>query len=259
MGNTGVGGSEEQSKRVEAFVDVLCQFPDVSFDSRSVKNLSLLGNIAIFISEQLKRGLAAVLSKNANLRKIDCKWDVFRSQDTLPVVRNGLTSFRLYASDTTSAVFQSDVTSSIQLNVTVDLQLSTRRFTMDEFEYIMASTPNLQMIKIPFVCITGTEKQPVAWASSSLRLVSLGLYLDGHPPDLDSLYGGRGAQFLLDERDCLISRTTDVATTLAPLFLEQLNHRSESHDLELSFNNLFPAVAAVTESRHWLSSAVKPQ
>ncbi|KAF9208418.1 hypothetical protein BGZ59_010660 [Podila verticillata] len=190
-------------------------------------------------NEQLKRAVIAVLSQNANLRKIECEWEVFQSDPgAIPVVRNELTSLRLWATGSTNDVYLSRITPSIHLSILVDLNLGLHRITMDEFVSIMSSTPNLQTISIPSVCITGAEqKQPMIWASSSLWQVSLGLYLDGHSPDLHACYGGRWVQIAKDERDGVRSRTMDVATALASSFNEQINSQSELRELELYFNN----------------------
>ncbi|KAF9389661.1 hypothetical protein CPC16_005681 [Podila verticillata] len=190
-------------------------------------------------NEQLKRAVIAVLSQNANLRKIECEWEVFQSDPgAIPVVRNELTSLRLWATGSTNDEYLSRITPSIHLSILVDLNLGLHRITMDEFVSIMSSTPNLQTISIPSVCITGAEqKQPMIWASSSLWQVSLGLYLDGHSPDLHACYGGHWVQIAKDERDGVRSRTMDVATALASSFNEQINSQSELRELELYFNN----------------------
>lgn len=205
-----------------------------------------LGKSGIHFDEQLNRALIAVLSQNANLRKIECEWGAFQSgPDVVPVARNELTSLRLWASDSTSDLSLPAIISSIQLTIMIDLHLSAHRFTMDEFISIMSSTPSLQNIRIPSVCITGTEqKQPMIWASSSLRQASLGLYMDGHPPDLDTCYGGRRVKIANVERDSVRSRTMDIATALAPSFKEQVNSQPELRELELSFNNcLYPTLS----------------
>ncbi|KAF9384589.1 hypothetical protein CPB97_005551 [Podila verticillata] len=205
-----------------------------------------LASGGISFDEQLNRAVIAVLSQNANLRKIECEWGAFRSDPgAAPVVRNELTSLQLWVSDSTNDVSLSDITPSIQLSILVDLFLGAPRFTMDEFVSIMSSTPSLQNIRIPSVNITGTEQsQSMIWASRSLRQVSLSLYLDGHLPDLDACNSSRWVQIANDERDGVRSRTIDIATALAPSFKEQVNSQSELRELKLSFNNcLHPALS----------------
>lgn len=183
---------------------------------------------SVYLSEQLRLALIAVLSQNTHLRKIDCEWDTFPpAPDTAPVAHNEPTSLRLWASNYVNNMFLSDITFSIQLSILIDLHLRTHQFTMDEFASILTSTTNFQTIRIPSVCITGAEETHLmVWASSSLRQISLGLYLDGHQPDLDALFDDRRVQFSDDERDRVLYRTTDIANALTPSFIEQIDSSS---------------------------------
>ncbi|KAG0026813.1 hypothetical protein BGZ82_009289 [Podila clonocystis] len=175
-----------------------------------------------------------------------------------------LTSVRLHALKYTTAFTLSDTPLWTRLSGLVDLDLDFVHVTITELLHVLASTTQLQTIRVLSVKITGKEKGLVpgmTWASSSLRQVSLGLYLNGHDeellrgysqdwgnisasdwanipaPDWSSSSAQDWDDISANEGNKVQACTTKIATALAPVFMAQLDAQAELRELQLSFNN----------------------
>ncbi|KAG0335494.1 hypothetical protein BG000_007476 [Podila horticola] len=211
--------------------------------------------------EPLCTALVGSLRRLPMVHKINRPVRYFREPDEIPgSVNCEFTSVRLHALEYTTAFHLSDTPLWMRLSSLVDLDLDFVHVTITELLHVLASTTHLQSIRVPSVKIMGTEQGLVpgtAWASRSLRQVSLGLYLDGHD---DELLRGHNSDWSdipveywgdippqgwidtsADESDNVQDRTSEIATALAPAFMAQLDSQAELRELELSFNNrLYP-------------------
>ncbi|KAF9326405.1 hypothetical protein BG006_010156 [Podila minutissima] len=215
-------------------------------------------------NEPLHSALVAFLKRNPKVHKIDRPVGYYNERDNiLGSVNCGLTSVRLHALAYKTGYTLSDTPLWTQLSSLVDLDLDFVHVSITELLHVLASTPHLQKIRIPSVKIMGTERGLVpgaAWASSSLRQVSLGLYLNGHDEELCRSYdrswdyipeqdwsdspADDWGSTLADKSDNVKARTTEIATALASVFMAQLDAQAELRELQLSFNNrLYPGLS----------------
>ncbi|KAG0029859.1 hypothetical protein BGZ81_003349 [Podila clonocystis] len=244
----------------DAYIRFLDQFSDCQDVS--------LGDV----QEPLQSALAAFLWRLPKMHKVDLPARYFRPLNEILGNDNfELTSVRLHTLKYTTAFTLSDMPLWTRLSGLVDLDLDFVHVTITELLQVLASTTQLQTIRVPSVKITGKEKGHVpgmTWASSSLRQVSLGLYLNGHDEELLRGYGqdwgsisssdwaniptsdwsNSSAQdwddILANEDDKVQACTTKIATALAPVFMAHLDAQAELRELELSFNNrLYPRLS----------------